>query len=75
LTVIKSDMHLEEAIHLTLDKKIKKLPVIEETRIIGLLSLTDIVRCQPHMMKTLKAFLAIQDTPRSIKKVVDVYIV
>ena len=53
LTVIKSDVQLDEAARLMFAKKIKKLPIIDQDKIIGLLSLTDIARCQPHMMKVL----------------------
>jgi len=53
LTVIKSDVQLDEAARLMFAKKIKKLPIIDQDNIVGLLSLTDIARCQPHMMKVL----------------------
>jgi len=71
LTVIMPDMHLEEAVRLMFDKKIKKLPVSDRNSIIGLLSLTDIARCQPHMMRVLKALSVMQETPKSIQKVID----
>jgi CBS-domain-containing membrane protein len=56
-------------------KKIKKLPVIDNNRLVGLVSLTDIARCQPAIMKVLKAYAAAQNTPKSMKKIVDSYIV
>lgn len=71
LTVIMPDMQLEEAVRLMFDKKIKKLPVSDQNSIIGLLSLTDIARCQPHMMRVLKALSVMQETPKSIQKVID----
>jgi CBS domain-containing protein len=71
LTVIMPDMQLEEAVRLMFDKKIKKLPVSDQHSIIGLLSLTDIARCQPHMMRVLKALSALQETPKSIQKVIE----
>jgi CBS domain-containing protein len=75
LEVIASGTDLEEAIRLMFQKKIKKLPVVDKTRLVGLVSLTDIARCQPALMKILKTFAAAQDTPKSMKKVVDYYIV
>jgi CBS domain-containing protein len=66
---------LEEALRLMLQKKIKKLPVVEKNRLLGLVSLTDIASCQPAIIKMLKAFAVAQNAPRSIKKVLDYYIV
>ena len=75
LEVIAAGTDLEEAIRLMFQKKIKKLPVVDKTRLIGLVSLTDIARCQPALMKILKTFAAAQGTPKSMKKVLDYYIV
>jgi signal-transduction protein with cAMP-binding, CBS, and nucleotidyltransferase domain len=58
-----------------LEKKIKKLPVVEKNHLLGLVSLTDIARCQPAIIKILKSFAGAQDTPKSMKKVLDYYIV
>jgi CBS domain-containing protein len=75
LEVIPPDMNLEDAVRVMFDKKIKKLPVYEKNKIIGLVSLTDIARCQPAIMKILKSFAALQNTPKSMKKVLNKYIV
>jgi CBS domain-containing protein len=75
LEVIASGTDLEEAVRLMFQKKIKKLPVVDKKRLVGLVSLTDIARCQPAIMKILKTFAAAQDTPKSMKKVLDYYIV
>ena len=75
LEVIAAGTDLEEAIRLMFQKKIKKLPVVDKKRLVGLVSLTDIARCQPALMKILKTFAAAQDTPKSMKKVLDYYIV
>jgi CBS domain-containing protein len=75
LEVIPPDMSLEDAVRVMFDKKIKKLPVYEKNKIIGLVSLTDIARCQPAIMKILKSFAALQNTPKSMKKVLNKYIV
>jgi CBS-domain-containing membrane protein len=60
---------LEEAARLMFEKKIKKLPVIKQNRLVGLVSLTDIARSQPEVIKILQRLSATQDTPKSIKKV------
>jgi CBS domain-containing protein len=75
LTAITPDTHLEEAARIMFDNKIKKLPIIEQGRLIGMLSLTDIARCQPHLMLVLKGLLALHETSKSMKKAIDVYVV
>jgi len=56
-------------------KKIKKLPVVDNYRIAGLINLTDIARYQPAIIKLLKSFAAAQNTLKSMKKILDSYIV
>jgi CBS domain-containing protein len=75
LVVITPNTDLEEAARLMFEKKIKKLPVIDQNRLVGLVSLTDIARSQPEIIKILQKLATIQDTPKSIKKVLDYYIV
>jgi signal-transduction protein with cAMP-binding, CBS, and nucleotidyltransferase domain len=57
------------------EKKIKKLAVVDKKRLLGLVSLTDIARCHPTIINMLKVFAAAQNTPKSMKKVLDYYIV
>jgi CBS domain-containing protein len=75
LEVVAPGTSLEEALQLMFQKKIKKLPVVEKNRLLGVVSLTDIARCQPAIIKILKSFAVAQDTPKSMKKVLDYYIV
>src|SRR3989304_2732825 len=75
LVVIAPGAELEEALRLMFEKKIKKLVVVDQKRLIGLVSLTDIASCQPAIIKLLKTFAAAQNTPKSMKKVLDYYIV
>jgi CBS domain-containing protein len=75
LVVAEPDMELEEAIKLMFKMKIKKLPVVSESRLVGLISLTDIARFQPQMIKILKQLAARQSPPKSMKKVIDYYVV
>ena len=75
LIVIAPGTELEEALRLMFEKKIKKLVVVDQKRLIGLVSLTDIASCQPAIIKLLKTFAAAQNTPKSMKKVLDYYIV
>ena len=75
LEVVAPGTDLEEALRLMFQKKIKKLPVVYKNRLLGLVSLTDIARCQPAIIKILKSFAVAQDTPKSMKKILDYYIV
>jgi CBS domain-containing protein len=75
LVVVESSMDLDEAVKLMFQMKIKKLPVVDEKRLVGLVSLTDIARFQPQMIKILKQLAAKQAAPKSMKKVVDYYVV
>lgn len=75
LVVVEPNMDLEKAVRQMFQMKIKKLPVVEGKRLVGLVSLTDIARFHPSMMKLLKQLAVNQTAPRSIKKVIDYYVV
>jgi CBS domain-containing protein len=75
LVVVEPNLDLEEAVKLMFQMKIKKLPVVEGKRLVGLVSLTDIARFQPQMIKILKQLAVRQTAPKSMKKVIDYYIV
>ena len=75
LVVVEPNMELEEAVKLMFQMKIKKLPVVDGKRLVGLVTLTDIARFQPQMIKILKQLAMRQAAPKSIKKVIDYYVV
>jgi CBS domain-containing protein len=75
LIVAEPGRDLEEAVKLMFQMKIKKLAVVDGKKLVGLVSLTDIARFQPQMMKILKQMTATQATPKSMKKVIDYYVV
>ncbi|MCW4045587.1 MAG: CBS domain-containing protein [Candidatus Bathyarchaeota archaeon] len=75
LITIAPNTDAEEAARLMFEKKIKKLAVIDQNRLVGVVSLTDIARAQPSITKVLQQLAAFQDTPKSIKKALDCYIV
>ena len=58
IIVASPDTTLEEAVQLMLMERIKKLPVMEEdgemVRLVGILSMTDVARIQPDLIKNLK---------------------
>jgi CBS domain-containing protein len=75
LIVAEPGMDLGEAVKLMFQMKIKKLPVVDGKRLVGLVSLTDIARFQPQMISILKQLAARQAAPKSIRKVIDRYVV
>jgi len=72
LVVIEPDTDLETASRLMFEKKIKNLPVVDNKRLVGLVTLTGICRLQPEILKALKQTM---EPPKNIKKVLDCYIV
>jgi CBS domain-containing protein len=75
LVVVEPGMDLEEAVKLMFQMKIKKLPVVDGKRLVGLVTLTDIARFQPQIIRILKQLSTSQAAPKSMKKVIDYYIV
>jgi len=75
LVVVDPGMDLEEAVKLMFQMKIKKLPVVDGKRLVGLVTLTDIARFQPRMIKVLKQLANRQAAPKSMKKVMNYYVV
>jgi signal-transduction protein with cAMP-binding, CBS, and nucleotidyltransferase domain len=54
--------------------KIKKLPIIRQGKLSGLVTLTDLARFQPQMIKILKQLSQLEHAPKRMQKVVDYYI-
>ena len=75
LVVVDPGMDLEEVVKLMFQMKIKKLPVVDGKRLVGLVTLTDIARFQPRMIKVLKQLANRQAAPKSMKKVMNYYVV
>lgn len=71
----KPGMEIEDAVRLMFKTKIKKLPVVRRGRLLGLVTLTDITRFQPHMIGILKKLSSTELPPKRLKKVVDYYVV
>ena len=75
LVVVEPSTDLEEAVRLMFQMKIKKLPVVDGKRLVGLISLTDIARFQPQVIKILKQLATKQAAPKSMRKVIKYYVV
>lgn len=59
--VVSPTMSLEDAVKIMFQRQIKKLPVIRKKKngpgLVGMLSLTDVARLQPEMIKTIREVL------------------
>lgn len=70
------EMDVEDATRLMFDNKIKKLPVLEDGKLVGLVTLTDLVRYQPQMIRILKEIATRHFTPpKRMQKVIDYYVI
>jgi len=75
LVVVAPSTDLEEAVKLMFQNKIKKLAVVDANKLMGIVTLTDIARVQPQIIKMLKQLAAKEATPKSMQKVIHYYIV
>jgi len=74
LIVVEPDMDLEDAVKLMFEMKIKKLPVVEKGKLVGLISITDIARFHPHIMDIIKKLAMQENVPKRMQKVMCYYI-
>ena len=71
LAVGKPRMELPKAARIMLDKKIKNLPIVYGKKLVGIVTLSDIIR-SPDSMKWFKK-LPVSEASSGMKKVIDVY--
>ena len=71
LIIGKPQMDIEDAVRLMFKRNIKKLPVADNDHLVGLVTLTDLVRSE-QIIKMLKKLPA-KETPKRMKKVVDYF--
>ena len=64
-------MHVGEAAKLMLERNIKKLPIVEDGRLVGLVTITDLLR-SPGVVAFLNE-LSLDGTSRRTKKAIDLY--
>ena len=74
LIAVDPDMSLDEAVKLMFEKRIKKLTVVKEKKLAGLVTMTDIARTHPEMIKYIKGLAAKYDLPKRMQKVVRYYV-
>jgi CBS domain-containing protein len=75
LVVVAPSTDLEQAVRLMFKKKIKKLAVVDANKLVGIVTLTDIARIHPPIMRMLKQLATKEATPKSMQKVIHYYVV
>ena len=73
LVTVDPQDEVEETARLMFRMEIKKLPVVEDERLLGLVTLTDLVRFQPELIDALKKLGII--IPRRMERAVIHYVV
>jgi CBS domain-containing protein len=74
LTVVDPEASLEEAVKLMFEKQVKKLTVVKDKKLVGLVTMTDIARAQSEMIKYIERLAAKYDLPKRMQKVVRYYV-
>ena len=77
LVVGKVDMDLEEAARLMLKRNVKKLPIVEGEKLVGLITLTDIVRVDHVEDMLIEIIKQLRkdgwNPPKRINKIIGIY--
>jgi len=74
LKVVSPKASLEEAVKLMFEARVKKLTVVEDKELVGLVTVTDIARAHPKMVQYIKRLAAKYDLPKRMKKVIRYYV-
>ena len=73
LVSVEPGLQIGDVSKLMFEKNIKKMPIIKKGELLGLVTMTDILRIQPQLIKMYKIF-STGLAPRRIKKVFDYYL-
>jgi CBS domain-containing protein len=57
IVIIREDLAIEEAAKIMTTRKIKKIPVVKDGKLIGIVTATDLVRSEPKMISLLEDLL------------------
>ncbi len=58
---IKSDKTLEDATHLMVENEIKKLPVLKNNKLVGIITATDLISVQPKLIEALAKIMLFEE--------------
>jgi len=72
------NMELEDAARLMFRKKVKKLPVIKDGELVGLITLTDLAKTAHIDQKMMGVIKELKDSgwlpPKRMERIIDVYV-
>lgn len=60
VVTIEPDKKIEDAVNLMTEKKIKKLPVIDNKRIVGIITTSDIIVVEPKLIATIASLISLK---------------
>lgn len=75
LITVDPDASLEEALELMFKKRVKKLTVVKDKELVGLISMTDVARVHTAMVEHIKSLAEKYDLPKRMEKVIQYYVV
>jgi CBS domain-containing protein len=61
VVTIKANQTLEEATQIMVENKIKKLPVLEGDKLVGIITATDLISVQPKMIEALAKLMLFEE--------------
>ncbi|MDI6826278.1 MAG: CBS domain-containing protein [Candidatus Aenigmarchaeota archaeon] len=61
VVTIRADQTLEDATHLMVENNIKKLPVLEDDKIVGIITATDVISIQPKLIESLAMLMLFKE--------------
>ncbi|MBI5872088.1 CBS domain-containing protein [archaeon] len=60
VVTIEPDKRIEDAVNLMLEHKIKKLPVVSEDKILGIVTTSDIIVVEPKLIETVASLISLK---------------
>jgi len=73
LISVQPNVEIGDVSRIMFQKNIKKMPIVRNEKLLGLVTLTDILRIQPQLIRMYKIFSA-DLAPKRIRKVFDYYL-
>ena len=61
VVAITSDKTLEDATHIMVERDIKKLPVLEGKKLVGVITATDLISVQPKLIEALAKLMLFEE--------------
>lgn len=60
VVTVKPDTPLEDAVELMVDKKVKRLPVVEDGKLVGIVTASDIIVVEPKLIQGIANLLSLK---------------